>query len=207
MVDFRAIKEAVTTKEAASFYGIKVGRNGMCRCPFHDDHTPSMKVDKRFICFGCQEKGDVIDFVAKLFGLDVKEAAEKIAVDFGIAADISDMEKYRQLQHAIQQKKSEQQIFYERKRELIKVIGNLMNDIREIKSEYAPETPLLDMCDQLFVMACHDFEYVCYLYDYIVFDVTDDVLKTEIEFLEKEVNKINARYRSERNQKNNKRVS
>lgn len=111
------------------------------------------------------------------------------------------------LDNAMQQKKSEQQIFYERKRELIKVIGNLMNDIREIKSEYAPETPMLDMCDQLFVMACHDFEYVCYLYDYIVFDVTDDVLKTEIEFLEKEVNKINARYRSERNQKNNKRVS
>ena len=43
-----------------------------------------MKVDKRFHCFGCQEDGDVIDFVGKLFGLSPKRAAEKLAEDFGV---------------------------------------------------------------------------------------------------------------------------
>ena len=31
---------------------------------FHNDKTPSMKLDKRFHCFGCGADGDVIDFVA-----------------------------------------------------------------------------------------------------------------------------------------------
>ena len=57
---FEAVKQSVTTRQAASFYGIRVGRNGMVCCPFHNDRTPSMKVDSRFYCFGCGASGDVI---------------------------------------------------------------------------------------------------------------------------------------------------
>ena len=63
---FEAVKQSVTTRQAAEHYGILVGRNGMCVCPFHDDKNPSMKVDRRFHCFGCQADGDVIDFVSRL---------------------------------------------------------------------------------------------------------------------------------------------
>ena len=68
-------------------YGIRVNRNGMACCPFHDDRNPSLKVDKRFHCFGCQADGDVIDFVARLYGLPGLEAAKKLAADFGISYD------------------------------------------------------------------------------------------------------------------------
>ena len=34
---FEAVKQTVTTRQAAERYGIRVERNGMCRCPFHDD--------------------------------------------------------------------------------------------------------------------------------------------------------------------------
>ena len=44
---FEAVKQSVTTWQAAEHYGIRVGRNGMCVCPFHDDKNPSMKVDRR----------------------------------------------------------------------------------------------------------------------------------------------------------------
>ena len=37
---FEAVKQSVTTRQAAERYGIRVERNGMCRCPFHDDSTP-----------------------------------------------------------------------------------------------------------------------------------------------------------------------
>lgn len=85
---FEAVKETtVTTRQAAEAYGIPVRRNGMCLCPFHNDKNPSMKVDQRFHCFGCQADGDVIDFTAKLFGLSVKEAALKLAADFGVSYD------------------------------------------------------------------------------------------------------------------------
>ena len=43
---FEAVKEAVTARNAAEYYGIKVGRNGMAVCPFHPDKNPSMKLDK-----------------------------------------------------------------------------------------------------------------------------------------------------------------
>ena len=49
---FEAVKQSVSTRQAAEHYGIRVGRNGMCVCPFHDDKNPSMKVDRRFHCFG-----------------------------------------------------------------------------------------------------------------------------------------------------------
>ena len=81
---FEKVKEAVSTMDAASFYGIKVGKNGLCCCPFHDDKNPSMKVDLRYFCFGCGAKGDVIDFVSRLYGLRPYATAKKIAEDFGI---------------------------------------------------------------------------------------------------------------------------
>ena len=62
---FEAVKQSVTTRQAAEHFGIRVGRNGMCVCPFHADKNPSMKVDRRFHCFGCQADGDVIDFVSR----------------------------------------------------------------------------------------------------------------------------------------------
>ena len=63
---------------------MEVGRNGMCVCPFHDDKNPSMKVDRRFHCFGCQADGDVIDFVSRLENVSPKEAALMLAQDFSV---------------------------------------------------------------------------------------------------------------------------
>lgn len=84
---FEAVKPNISTRQAAEMYGIKVNRNGMAVCPFHNDKNPSMKVDKRFHCFACQADGDVIDFVSRLCGLPCKEAAMKLADDFGISYD------------------------------------------------------------------------------------------------------------------------
>lgn len=81
---YEQLKQTVTTRHAAERYGLSVNRSGMTRCPFHEDHNPSMKVDDRFYCFGCHATGDVIDFTAKLFGISLKDAAEKLAEDFGI---------------------------------------------------------------------------------------------------------------------------
>ena len=51
---FEAVKQNVTTRQAAERYGIRIRRNGMAVCPFHNDKNPSMKLDRRFHCFGCQ---------------------------------------------------------------------------------------------------------------------------------------------------------
>ena len=82
---FEAVKQSVTTRQAAEHYGIHIGRNGMACCPFHNDKTPSMKLDRRYHCFGCGADGDVIDFAAALYGLGKKEAAIQLANDFGLS--------------------------------------------------------------------------------------------------------------------------
>lgn len=81
---FEEVKVQVTTRQAAEFYGLQVNRNGMAKCIFHDDHNPSMKLDRRYHCFGCQADGDVIDFTAGFFGIKPYEAAVKLAEDFGL---------------------------------------------------------------------------------------------------------------------------
>ena len=81
---FEAVKQSVTTRQAAERYGLNVNRNGMAVCPFHRDRHPSMKVDRRYYCFGCGATGDVIDFVSRLHGISAKEAALMLAQDFSI---------------------------------------------------------------------------------------------------------------------------
>ena len=57
-------------------------------CPFHNDRTPSMKLNEDyFYCFGCGATGDVIDLAARLFNLSSYDAAKKLAYDFGIDPD------------------------------------------------------------------------------------------------------------------------
>ena len=82
---FDTLKARITVPQAAEHYGVRIGRNGMCRCPFHSDKTPSMKINETyFYCFGCHSTGDVIDFTAGLLGLSPLDAARKLAADFGI---------------------------------------------------------------------------------------------------------------------------
>ena len=81
---FETVKQTVTTRQAAERYWLSVNQSGMARCPFHADHNPSMKVDDRFYCFGCGNSVDVIDFTARLFGISLKNAAQKLSADFGI---------------------------------------------------------------------------------------------------------------------------
>ena len=82
---FQKIKSAITVPQAAKVYGMEPDRRGMVCCPFHSDSHPSMKLnDTYYYCFGCGANGDVIDLTAKLFDLNPRQAAEKLAYDFGL---------------------------------------------------------------------------------------------------------------------------
>ncbi|MEP9385025.1 DNA primase [Nocardioides cheoyonin] len=56
-------------------------------CPFHDEKSPSFNVTPSrgfFKCFGCQEGGDVIDFVMKIDALSFTEAVERLAEKYAV---------------------------------------------------------------------------------------------------------------------------
>ena len=89
---FDEVKQNVTVRQAVELYGLKPNRSGLIRCIFHNDKSPSMKVDRRYYCFGCGCTGDAIDFTAQLFGIGLKDAAMKLADDFRILYSGKDRE-------------------------------------------------------------------------------------------------------------------
>lgn len=65
----------------------KSGRSYMAICPFHQEKTPSMSVDRArglYHCFGCGKGGDVFDFVRETRGVDFGEALDMLATKAGI---------------------------------------------------------------------------------------------------------------------------
>jgi hypothetical protein len=63
------------------------GRWAVALCPFHDDHAPSMRLDRRFnlaYCFTCSDKAmDVLTFYGRLHGLSNREAVKELALRYG----------------------------------------------------------------------------------------------------------------------------
>jgi DNA primase len=56
-------------------------------CPFHEERTPSFKVnprDKLYYCFGCEASGDVFRFVEEKEGLDFASSVESLAERYGV---------------------------------------------------------------------------------------------------------------------------
>ena len=81
----QTIKDRLTMYEVLERYGYEPNKKGFMCCPFHLEKTPSMRIyEKDYHCFGCQEHGDVITFVQKIFELSFKDALKKIDADFGL---------------------------------------------------------------------------------------------------------------------------
>ncbi len=160
---FEAVKQSVTTRQAAEMYGVNVRRGGMACCIFHEDKTPSMKVDRRFHCFGCQEDGDVIDFTAQLFGIGVKPAAEKLAADFGIYFD----SKSHSPPRSIKRKLTEEQQLRKETNHCYRALCDYLHLMEQWQAIYAPE-PEDEEWYPLFIEALQKTEYVKYLLDILL---------------------------------------
>lgn len=86
---FREVRERVSAKDAARYYGLTFDRRGWALCPFHNDKHPSMSFrNGRFRCWVCDVGGDSIDFTARLLGLDAIGAVERLNEDFSLALPI-----------------------------------------------------------------------------------------------------------------------
>ena len=147
---FEAVKQSVTTRQAAELYGIRVNRAGKTNCPFHNDRTPSMKLNEEyFYCFGCGASGDVIDLAARLFGLSGYDAAKKLAADFGIAGQKPSI--LARLQRGKSQAETERHCF--------RVLGDYLRILQDWKAHCAPQSPE-DGIDPRYAEACHMLERI-----------------------------------------------
>ena len=165
---FEVVKQSVSTREAAERYGIEVRRNGMACCPFHDDKNPSMKVDQRFHCFGCGADGDVIDFTAKLFDLSPKEAAEKLAQDFGLIYDSQAPPRRRYVRQ-----KTEVQQFRKDWQRCYRVLSDYYYLLKKWETDHSPRTPEEEPHPR-FVEAIQKKAYVEYLLDLFLYESEEE---------------------------------
>lgn len=198
---FDSVKNSVSVREAAMHYGINVNNNNMCRCPFHPDRHPSMKVDGkyfgRFYCFGCNETGDVIDFIGKLFGLSNIEAAKKLSEDFGITYDNDFIGKGKHEKSFDELKRekeaADRKAFAVWKRDFSNEILRLLSDMREIK--YLAETEALKLLESKsdYCWIKENIEAVENCLE-IIYDETDEKLKAESSELERQVKEYERKF-------------
>lgn len=158
---FGKVKQAVSVSQAAQHYGIRADHSGKCCCLFHQDKHPSMKLnDDYYYCFGCHASGDVISLTAKLFDLNQKEAAEKLAADFGLKPSEA-------LQQTAAQKAAMRSEKDEREHALV-VLNETISILRWWKEDYAPKHPEEEF-NENFVDACKYLEFYQYLSDILSF--------------------------------------
>ena len=161
MNQFESVRAAVPLRDAAKHYGLTVSRNGMTCCPFHEDRHPSLKMNEDyFFCFGCGASGDVIDFTARLFGISFKDAATKLAADFGISAETK--------QVFIRQNPSRLEELRCRR-----AMTAYLHLLKEWKTRYAPKTPE-DSLDDHFVESCQQYDRIAGL-----LEMLDETAPTE----------------------------
>ena len=158
---FEIVKENVNLREAAERYGVEVNRYGMALCPFHNDRHPSLYVaDDHYYCFACGEHGDVIDFAAKLFGLPLYAAAQRLAADFHLTPDKPPSAA------ALHAKcvQTEAQQLRENERLCFSVLSDYARILRSWKVQYAPQSPA-EAPDERFIEACHNLDQTEYYLD------------------------------------------
>ena len=162
---FQTVKAAITVRQAAALYGLPITTTGMTRCSFHEDHTPSMKLnDTYYYCFGCGATGDVIDLTACLFDLSSLQAARKLAQDFGLGPD-------KPPSDAVALPKPFA-AFSDTNQEDIAYCLRVLHDYRDLltrwRIKYAPHSPE-ESLDDRFVEALHMLDVVDNLMDRLVF--------------------------------------
>ena len=166
---FETVKQFVTVREAAERYGIEVKRGGMACCPFHDDKNPSMKLNEEyFYCFGCGATGDVIDLTARLYNLSTKEAAEKLAQDFGLIYDSQAPPRRRYVRQ-----KTEAQKFRENRQRCYRVLSDYYYLLKKWEADRSPRTPEEEPHPR-FVEAIQKKTYVEYLLDLFLYESEEE---------------------------------
>ena len=152
---YESIKAAITAKQAAETFGLTVNRSGMAACPFHEDRTPSLKLDQRYYCFGCGATGDVIDFTARMLGISNHNAAQTLAERFGINPE-SQTVTTPKIKPAASLRNLEQRCLF--------ALVQYEKLLRFWKKHYAPRTPEESFYDR-FVEGCRRESFISHLID------------------------------------------
>ena len=78
---------------------IKKGKDTWCCCLFHEEKTPSCKINDdlgSYYCFGCGAKGDIFTIYQELFNYTFLDAVKELANRAGIKIDFDRSSNYKE---------------------------------------------------------------------------------------------------------------
>ena len=165
----QTIKDRLTMREVFEQYGYTADRKGFICCPFHEEKTPSMRIyEKDYHCYGCQEHGDIITFVQKLFSLPFQEALKKIDVDFSLNLygdkTFEELRKSHYQTKQLQAKREREKAEREQVNVEYWVAFDEWKRLDDNKRNYAPKIPDEEL-HPLFVEALQKLSYQTHLLD------------------------------------------
>lgn len=110
------IKQTYSIRDVLGKYGISVNRAGFCKCIFHEEKTPSMKIyHDSFFCYACGKHGDVFDIVQMAEKCDFKAAYQILGGNYGPMDKMANMRQYR-AKKAMSAKRTKEDILREKMR-------------------------------------------------------------------------------------------
>ena len=177
---FETVKAAVPVRAAAERYGLEVNFGGMVRCPFHEDHTPSMKLyEDHFYCFGCGKHGDVVTLVSELFCIPPYDAACKLADDFGLSSPSGEGGTRSVTDEGsliAANAREELRIFREDQLRCQRVLAAYLRLLTNWKQRYVPTDPEAEPDDR-YVEACQMIDTIDYLTDLLIVGTLEQRVK------------------------------
>ncbi|MDC9701057.1 MAG: DNA primase [Alphaproteobacteria bacterium] len=170
-------------------------------CPFHNEKTPSFRVDSQkgyYYCFGCKASGDIFSFLQEKEGLSFPEVVERLAVLGGISMPISESQvksfepNYKHLLSVmtLATRYFEEQLRDRRGAKAQKYLTDLrgvsFSAIEQFRLGYAPDgyaglkdyltscgVPIRDMIDAGLVVTRDTSSSYDYFRDRVMFPITD----------------------------------
>ena len=179
---FEEVKAMVSARNVAESYGLKVNHSGTACCPFHDDKNPSMKIDaNHFHCFGCGAHGDVIGYVAKLYGLNQYDAACKIISDFSLNINVKEKKSEAEITEARQMITNHEKLcdiknkLKKWQREQVDALLSCEDLIKESETAMMNESPHTVFLTNGFVYMMHMKSIIGYWLDILCMGTEDEV--------------------------------
>ena len=74
------------------------GKDYWCCCPFHEEKTPSCKINDdygSFYCFGCGAKGDIFTIYTDLYNYNFIDAVKELSQRAGVKINFENDKKYK----------------------------------------------------------------------------------------------------------------
>jgi len=78
---------------------VQKGKDYWCCCPFHEEKTPSCKINDdlgSFYCFGCGAKGDIFTLYTNLYNYNFVDAVKELSQRAGVQINFQDVQQTKQ---------------------------------------------------------------------------------------------------------------